>query len=106
MLGRCSRGSGDFGDMIRNVITVGFVLAVAWFLVGCTHTEYVRVPIEVEIPVAVPCVDQVAEPRVYATEKLTSQSGDGEVIRAMAIEIEERGISERYLRAILAGCTG
>lgn len=85
--------------------TIAAVLIVAILILpGCGSTEYVRVPVEVEVPIAVPCSPEVDPPGEYATQKLTPASSDGEVIRAMLIEIEERGIVENYLRALLAGC--
>lgn len=91
--------------MSRHFLTIAVVLLFAWFLVGC-NTRYIRVPIEVEVPVAVPCAIDVDPPHEYATAWLAPEDSDGEVIRAMAIEIEERGIVEDYLRAVLAGCLG
>ncbi len=82
------------------------IIIAAVFLAGCTNTEYIRVPVEVEIPVSVPCAPDIDPPRAYATSRLTRRSSDGDIIRAMAVEIEERGVVENELRAILAGCSG
>lgn len=93
--------------MRYSLLTVAFVLCFAVVLLpGCAGpTQYITEVLEVEIPIPVPCAVEVSPPPIYATQKLTPASSDGEVIRALFIENDERGIVEDYLRAILRGCS-
>ena len=72
---------------------------------GCTPvTQYVDRPVRVEIPVSVPCAVDIEPAPEYATEALTRESSDGEIIRALLIEREQRAIVEGVLRADIVGC--
>lgn len=68
-------------------------------LVGCASK-----PLEVKIPVYVPCVkDKPARP-AYETEKLTAASSDGEKVLALARDKPTHLKYEGQLEAVIAGC--
>ena len=83
------------------------MLSLPMPMMGCTPvTQYVDRPIEVEIPVSVPCAVEIEPAPEYATQALTRESSDGDIIRALLVEREQRGVVEGQLRADLAGCVG
>lgn len=87
---------------MRELAQIALVLSVS----ACGSVEYVDRPLEVKVPVPVPCVQpgDVPPAPVYPLAHLETGASDGEVIGAMWAEIEQRGAVERQLRAILGAC--
>ena len=99
--------------MFSNEATVGLVLAFALvvmilLLAGCgatqTVTEYVDRPVEVKVPVAVPCVTETPKRPEYETQTLEADDPIGVVARAYRIERQQREAFESALLAELEGC--
>lgn len=84
------------------------LIALVVLVTGCTQTrtEYVYRPVQVKVPVAVPCVDDVEAAPPYATGGLVAGATDAEVVRALLLERNQRAAVEGRLRALLEGCRG
>ena len=76
-------------------------------LTGCAADpviEYVDRPVEVKVPVVMPC--QAVMPAVvrYATEGLKADDSDFDKIKALLVERRQRETTENELRALLGAC--
>lgn len=81
------------------------VLGLIAPIVGCTTTEYVKEPVDVYVPVPVPCHVNIPPPKRHATDYLSKDDSDFDKIRALLVERRERQSVERELRALLETCS-
>lgn len=85
------------------MIAAGLALSVA--LTGCaTRTVYVDRVVEKRVPVPVPCAVEPLPVWPYETTELAPDAGAVELMRALAIEIQQREAVEVTLRALLVAC--
>lgn len=83
-------------------------LAVVLLLVGCCPKPLVlKEPVEVKVPVAVPCIRAMPEVPKWELEKPESKNGDifakG---TALLIELEQRRAYELQLESVMKPCIG
>lgn len=83
------------------------VLALIALLAGCASPEvrYIRVPVQVDVPVRIPCGVDVPPERTYAASRLDAASSDFDKIKALLIERQQRAGVESELRILLGICT-
>ena len=82
---------------------------LALMVAGCSHTQTPAIEVrtvEVQVPVAVPCVDESdipAEPGKVGDELNGDAAHDADILASVAIELRQWG---RELRALIEpGCT-
>ena len=83
------------------------LLALTLALTGCAvDKEIVRVPVEVKVPVSVPCLSEKPQKPVFALDdkSLTSKPLFVKGVAALA-EIEQRRDYEAVLEALVAKCS-
>ena len=94
-------------EAARGYLSLALV-AMILLLAGCgatqTVTEYVDRPVEVKVPVAVPCVAEIPKRPEYETQTLEADDPIGIVERAYRIERQQRMAYEQTLLAELEGC--
>ena len=77
-------------------------LALAAMLVGCTTAA--PAPVRVEVPVTVPCINNVPPRPTYEFDRLPVTATDGEIILALARDWPRGRKYEWELEAVIAGC--
>ncbi|MGV7210511.1 hypothetical protein ACLB1G_21970 [Oxalobacteraceae bacterium A2-2] len=77
-------------------------LAAALLLTGCATRP--PQPVEVKVPVAVPCVTAAPGRPVYEFDRLPATASDGEKVLALARDWLRGRKYEAALEAALAGC--
>lgn len=82
-------------------LLLGMILPIA----GCTTTEYVKEPVDVYVPVPVPCDVDAPPIKRYAGDYLSIDDSAFDKIRALLVERRERAQAEAELRALLEACT-
>lgn len=84
---------------------IAAALALCVALTGCaTRPVYVDRVVEKLVPVPIPCVEDVPPRWPYETTELAPEAGPVDLMRALAIEIQQREAVEVTLRALLVAC--
>lgn len=83
------------------ILLLGMILPI----VGCTTTEYVKEPVDVYVPVPVPCDVEIPPDVRHATDYLSREDSDFDKIKALLVERRERAALEAELRALLKACS-
>ncbi|MDD3371117.1 MAG: hypothetical protein PHE27_04745 [Alphaproteobacteria bacterium] len=81
-------------------------VAVCLMLLSCARTETVFAPVEVEIPIAVPCPAFLAEKPDFAMGGVTGSDSLDTKTRAALIELNQRRAYETEMEAWIAACSG
>lgn len=100
--------------LLGYAVALVIVLVVIAALSGCaSEAPIVTTPVEVKVPVVVPCQPKPVEEPKWATDQLTAEeiadpSPAGAFVRARAVveELAQRMGYEIELKAALAGCAG
>lgn len=77
-------------------------LAAALLLAGCASAP--PAPVEVRVPVYVPCVTSALERPTYEFDHLPASASDGEKVLALARDWPRGRAYEAVLEAALSGC--
>lgn len=82
------------------------ILALSVALWGCSTPAIVREPVEVMVPIPIPCVDSNQIPPMIALETETVQRNDilGDKVVALVDDFKRLKESNRVLRELLQGC--
>ena len=81
-----------------------FCLTFLFLLAACAAPEPVFTPVEVAVPVAVPCRAPGVQPPESALQKMTAQNSLFDKTRAALVELDVRKAYEARLQAALAVC--
>lgn len=83
-----------------------FAIFFALLITACTNVEKVAVPVEVQVPVVVPCIKAEELPATpnFATQNITGAEPDCELVDTLLIERLQYQQYAKELNAILAGC--
>lgn len=79
-----------------------FAISCAMLLAGCTSAPPATV--RFEVPVMVPCIEEVPQRPAYEFDKLPSTATGGEVVMALARDWLRGQEYEARLEAIVTGC--
>jgi len=82
------------------------LIAIILIVAGCGHID--PQPLEIKVPVPVPCLNpaDIPEPMIYPVEELEPGVSDGEIIGALMAERTQRVATENLLRNLLIVCIG
>lgn len=80
------------------------VLALALMSTGCASIKSVLSPVEVKVPVSVPCRAPEIERPTFATESLTAESDIWDMMSALRAERHQRRAYEAQLEAAIKSC--
>ena len=82
-------------------------LVMALFLCACAgEPTVVREPVEVKVPIEVPCKPKDVPVPPWATDQVSDDADYFEKTRAVVEELAQRIAYEIQLKAALAGCAG
>lgn len=70
---------------------------------ACVLLAAPPVPVRVELPVMVPCVDEVPQRPAYELDKLPASATDGNIILALARDWTRGNVYEQTLEATIYG---
>ncbi len=79
-------------------------IAACLVLTGCCKPTIIKEPIEVKVPVPVPCVDKPVDKPKWSLDVATADASIFDKVTLGLKEIEQRRQYERELEAVLAPC--
>jgi len=80
------------------------VLVLALMSTGCASIKSILSPVEVKVPVSVPCRVPDVERPVFATESLTAESDIWDMMAALRAERHQRRAYDVQIEAAIKSC--